>query len=102
MNLLNKVPDTFILSKLLQKDSTYIFTRLYFRISRIRVQRFSQPFFPQIIHSYNDYSLVSSKLFVSPRGNNCVDELRLSKPVFHRTVPTYRSRYNCSEANIRD
>lgn len=29
MNLLNKVPDTFILSKLLQKDSTYIHKAIF-------------------------------------------------------------------------
>lgn len=51
-----------------------------------------------IVQASSKYS--SCLLAVTIGGN--LDEPRLSKPVFHWTVPTYRSRYNCSKANIRD
>lgn len=99
--------DTFISFQNFSKRIThiYVYSQGCFRnVSRIE-RRFSFLFLEMRFVFDNSIVQASSKyssylLAVTIGGN--LDEPRLSKPVFHWTVPAYRSRYNCSKANIRD
>lgn len=99
--------DTFISFQNFSKRIThiYVYSQGCFRnVSRIE-RRFSFLFLEMRFVFDNSIVQASSKyssclLAVTIGGN--LDEPRLSKPVFHWTVPAYRSWYNCSKANIRD